>query len=400
MILIKCEGADRKSLSEIDGLQGDLKSLSPKNADKLERSIRNNGFIAPFFIWNNKIIDGHQRLYVLKKRFRKEEYPDTGFPVVYIDAENENDAKHKLLQITSSYGEFNTDDLKNWVKNIDSKLDNFTFRNEEIIIDNIPDDDEDKIIKDDVIDEAEKLFNSGDVYKIGNHIVICDNVKEIGKYGNVITATPDVIIIDPPYEKQELYDLIPEYKNGKLVVFWDFKRFAVSSNAAIKKNWTPQYEFIWDNMTSWYTPNRPLARHKACGVFCEDPLFNFDKAIIKDGKKREAKTVKNTRGKSEYKPLDGASHLSTVYQQNKAQMNTGGHSHGKPVVWLEAIFNGIGGEVYLDYFGGSGSTMAVCEKLNKKSITFEIDPKSCDKIVARYKEICIDNNIKQKIEKI
>src|SRR5699024_5999383 len=139
----------------------------------------------------------------------------------------------------------------------------------------------------------------------------------------------------------------PDYQPGKkLLVLWDFKRFALAGWSAIQKGWTPQYEFIWDNVQSWYTPNRPLQRHKALGVFGDDPFFDTDKGIIKDRKKRQAKTVSNTRGESDYVPLDGAKHIATVEQFPNTQQ-TNEHAHGKPIEWITAIFNGIGGKNYL-----------------------------------------------------
>jgi len=40
MICITCQGADKKSISELEDFQGTLKNLDPKNAEKLEKSIR------------------------------------------------------------------------------------------------------------------------------------------------------------------------------------------------------------------------------------------------------------------------------------------------------------------------------------------------------------------------
>jgi len=52
--------------------------------------------------------------------------------------------------------------------------------------------------------------------------------------------------------------------------------------------------------------------------------------------------------------------------------------------WIEAIFNGVGGECYLDLFGGSGTSMMACEKTNRVCYTMELDPKYCDVIIERW----------------
>lgn len=244
---------------------------------------------------------------------------------------------------------------------------------DESTIDHIPDKPDDPITK------------RGDLVCLGNHRLLCGDstcAADIRKLLDGITA--DVIVFDPPYEITSLYDWIPKASDTqKLCVMWDMYRFGIAPHKAILAGWKPQYEFIWDCVTSWYVPNRPLARHKVCGVFGVDPKFIFEKAIIKDGKKRESKIVHNTRGEMNYEPLDGAVHIRTV-EQFPTTSEDGGHAHSKPCAWIEAIFNGIGGEIYFDMFGGSGTTAIVCEKIGKKSLTMELDPANCDVIIQRW----------------
>ena len=42
------------------------------------------------------------------------------------------------------------------------------------------------------------------------------------------------------------------------------------------------------------------------------------------------------------------------------------------------------GDRVLDLFGGSGSTLIACEKLNRQALLMEIDPKYCDVIIRRW----------------
>jgi len=229
----------------------------------------------------------------------------------------------------------------------------------------------------------------GDIWQLGEHRLMCGDSTSADAVGKLMNGNNwHTCVFDPPYEVESLYaDAMPSPSAGsKLCVFWDFKRFGIGASSAVNCGWEGLYEFIWDNVTSWYTPNRPLARHKTCGVFGDDPKFNFDEAIVKDGKERKAKVVSNTRGKSNYKPLDGAVHLSTVFSLNKASMDTGGHQHGKPIAWVEAIFNGVGGVRYLDLFGGSGSTIIACEKTRRECYTMELDTVNVDVIVKRWQD--------------
>lgn len=124
-IEIKCQGADRLPLDAMIEFQGELKKLSTKNRDKLMASICLKGFIAPIFIWENAgdnfLLDGHQRLKTLI-HMRIQGWDIPLIPVVFIEADDEQDAREKLAVITSQYGEFDMTELNNWIENFDNEL--------------------------------------------------------------------------------------------------------------------------------------------------------------------------------------------------------------------------------------------------------------------------------------
>ena len=96
-----CTSAKRMRLDELTEFQGTLKSLSETDYAKLKQQMIEHGFCVPVFVWQDKILDGHQRLRVL----RKEGWTvKGGIPVDEIQAKDEKDAARKLLAITSSYG--------------------------------------------------------------------------------------------------------------------------------------------------------------------------------------------------------------------------------------------------------------------------------------------------------
>jgi hypothetical protein len=127
-IVVKCKANALLPMEKLLSFQGSLKKLSPKNRDKLKESILRNGFIAPFFIWDDNgeynLLDGHQRLLTLK-HLQKQGWVIPELPVAFVEADNEQDAKLKLLHITSSYGEFQDKELKSWIEdfeNLDKSL--------------------------------------------------------------------------------------------------------------------------------------------------------------------------------------------------------------------------------------------------------------------------------------
>lgn len=60
----------------------------------------------------------------------------------------------------------------------------------------------------------------------------------------------------------------------------------------------------------------------------------------------------------------------------------------KPVAMLENQIQIVSdkGNIVLDLFGGSGSTLIACEKTNRQARLMELDPKYCDVIVKRWQD--------------
>ena len=66
--------------------------------------------------------------------------------------------------------------------------------------------------------------------------------------------------------------------------------------------------------------------------------------------------------------------------------HTGGHATPKPIALCSRAIKSSSreGEIVLDVFGGSGSTLIACEQLNRKCYMAELDPKYCDVIIQRW----------------
>jgi DNA modification methylase len=64
------------------------------------------------------------------------------------------------------------------------------------------------------------------------------------------------------------------------------------------------------------------------------------------------------------------------------------HPTQKPVELIEKALNNSSksGDIIIDVFGGSGSTMIACEKIGRESRLMELDPKYCDVIIKRWQE--------------
>jgi DNA modification methylase len=78
---------------------------------------------------------------------------------------------------------------------------------------------------------------------------------------------------------------------------------------------------------------------------------------------------------------------STLWQEKKPAANRL-HPTMKPVELIErALTNSTkAGDIVLDCFGGSGSTLIACERLNRKARLLELDPRYADVIIRRWQE--------------
>jgi len=69
--------------------------------------------------------------------------------------------------------------------------------------------------------------------------------------------------------------------------------------------------------------------------------------------------------------------------------HTGGHATPKPIALCGRAIKSSSreGEIVLDVFGGSGSTLIACEQLNRKCYMCELDPHYCDVIIQRWETL-------------
>lgn len=126
-------------LDEFVDFQGDLKEISQESLEKLKKRIVSMGFTVPFFVWrcedSLKILDGHQRKLALLS-LKADGWHIPQLPYLEIPAENENEAREKLLAISSQYGDFNVSTLKEWMDELDSDYsDTLRFVSQEITFD-------------------------------------------------------------------------------------------------------------------------------------------------------------------------------------------------------------------------------------------------------------------------
>lgn len=108
---------------ELKQFQGELKKINKLQLEKLKENILREGFIAPIFIWNNNILDGHHRLKALYSLFEEGHEIEGGeIPVVEIKAKNKTQAGKFVLSYNTQYAKMTEEGLKDFIKDFDLNI--------------------------------------------------------------------------------------------------------------------------------------------------------------------------------------------------------------------------------------------------------------------------------------
>jgi site-specific DNA-methyltransferase (adenine-specific) len=229
----------------------------------------------------------------------------------------------------------------------------------------------------------------GDIYKLGNHRLMCGDSTSIDHLEKLCDGQlVDMWLTDPPYNvayEGKTKDALT-IKNDAMGndQFRQFLRDAYVAADAVMKSGAVFY--IWHADSEGY--NFRGAAHDA-GWKVRQCLI-WKKSTMVMGRQ-------DYHWKHEpclYGWKEGAGHLwsadrkqTTILEFDKPSRN-GEHPTMKPVALFEyqMLNNTKGGDIVLDSFGGSGTTLIAAEKNGRYSRLMELDPKYCDVIVKRWED--------------
>lgn len=236
---------------------------------------------------------------------------------------------------------------------------------------------------------ADPVSQAGDIWRLGNHRLMCGDSVSVDDVARLMDGyKADLIVTDPPYNVA--------YQGGtsdKLTIQND----SMSGEAF--------YRFLLDAYTAMFSVAKDGA---GLYVFHADSEgMNFRKAMTDAGFKLAQCCIwvkqSLVMGRQDYhwqhepvlygwKPTGPHRWYSdrkqtTVWNFDRPSRNDV-HPTMKPVALIEyPITNSSrGGDVVLDLFGGSGSTLIACEKTGRHSRLMELDPRYCDVIVKRWQD--------------
>jgi DNA modification methylase len=366
---------------------------SPEQVSQIAASIAEFGFLNPILVDTTAgIIAGHGRLQAAKQLGL------TQVPVVVLDHLME--AQKRAYVIADNKLALNAgwdDDL------LRSEMATLAAENFDLPVIGFSDDELAALLADpnvaegntdeDAVPEAPEtpVSKPGDLWRLGNHLLLCGDSTVLANVERVLDgALADMVFTDPPYNV--------DYGNSAK----DKQRG--TNRTIMNDNLGDSFEkFLYDASVNMLT----VCKGALYICMSSSELHTLQKAFIEAGGKWSTFVIwaKNTftLGRADYQRqyepilygwkqgIDhfwcGARNQGDVWFVNKPVRNEL-HPTMKPVELVERAINNSSKnrDIVLDCFGGSGTTLIACEKLNRQCRMIELDPKYADVIVKRWEE--------------
>jgi 16S rRNA G966 N2-methylase RsmD len=240
---------------------------------------------------------------------------------------------------------------------------------------------------------AEPVTKPGDVWLLGGHRVMCGDSTVLGEVERLMAGTKaDMVFTDPPYgvayegghndkkrqqiqndalDGEDLTSLFHEALITAVTVTTDCAAFYVwfASGKSVETFAAfAQLPLKLRAVIQWYKVRSGL------GAFMSQYIPNCEPCIY---------AYKAGCSPQWFGPTDE----KTVWELQKESCNDF-HPTQKPVALPERAINNSSkkGQLVLDLFGGSGSTLIACEKTGRQARLMELDPIYCDVIVKRWQD--------------
>lgn len=449
-IEINCTGSDTIQLHELTEFQGELKERSAGDIEKIIKSIKKHGFSFPFFVWAhagengnyiNHVLDGHGRLMALKQMAAAgEEIPP--LPCVYVSAKDEAEAKEKLLKLNSQYGHMTAESVAAFLGDIkidfselalpDGVLDLTKLEPEET-----KDDDAAPDLRPDEVADSQR----GQLYRLGRHFLYCGDSTSAEDMAALMQGTrADLIVTDPPYnvdyeDKAELLNkyrdcsrvqkatntkidndkmndtqfteflqkafsvMFEHLKTGGVFYIWYAQLKSIQFETALKNAGGQIRQFIiWVKNHFSLSMTDYQWRHEPCLYGWKNGANHYwdgrrDLTTVYD-EKPDYKKMNKDQLLQEITKLRGDNIPNTIIYEDKPARNEE-HPTMKPVKLFQRLIKNSSKEddAILDPFGGSGTSIIACEKLNRTAYVMELDPHYCDVIRRRWTKWAEENDI-------
>ena len=383
---------EKISIDKIKPYENNAKLHPPEQIEQIKKSIQEFGNNDPIAIdENNVIIEGHGRYEALKQLgFQEAE-------IIRLTHLNEQQKKAYILahnKLTMNT-EFDFDTLNLELDTI-SDFDMSDFGFEKL---DFKDENHQEQIEDEIPDVPEKpKAKLGEIYKLGNHLLMCGdstNIDDLKKLMNDKIA--DITFTSPPYnagktpteskmQKTTKYngnnDDKPHEKylkflNNYLHNTMIFSKYSFMNIQSISNNKIALIELLHKNQNI-YADTIIWDKMLSQPAMAENVLNSeFEYIHIFSQKGNRAIGTKQFRGT-----------LRNIIHFQKQTKNEYHDIHNAtfPLEMALHFVENFSIDSVLDPFGGTGTTLIACEKLNRKCYMMELEPRYIDVIIDRWEK--------------
>ena len=366
-------------IEDLTPYEKNAKRHPQEQVDQIADSIRKFGMNDPIGVWGDKniIVEGHGRYLACKFLGIKE------VPCIRLD--NLTDAERKEYTLihnkTTMNSGFEDDILQEelaWIYEHDKSIDMSKF-DFDLEFEKEPEQDE---IKDELPENP--YSQKGDLFLLNGHKLLCGDSTKKENF-DILTEGKevDLLFTDPPYNV-DYEGTAGKIQNDKMdsESFLSFLKAAFVNAFNACKPGCPFYIFHSDVEELNFLLAIKEAGFKFSQIIC------WVKDTFPLGRKDYHAQVEPIA----YGWKEGAAHYFTSDRTQTTRWDFDKPKHNdlhptmKPVELIcKAIENSSRkGEIVLDPFGGSGSTMMAAEQLKRKAYLIELDEKYVDVIVKRY----------------
>ena len=403
------------SISELKPAERNARRHQEKDIEAIKKSIQEFGFNDPIGVWGpeNTIVEGHGRLQAAKELGLEE------VPVVHLDHLTDEQRRAYALahNRTAELSEWDLEVMDEELAGIfDIDMDAFGFDEfgPEESIDDIQEDDFE------VKTPEEPRTKRGDVWILGEHRLLCGDSTEPAEIAEFLGGCKaDLLLTDPPYNvdytgktkdalkiqndsmddqsfRAFLTDAMnaatPVMKPGAAFYIWHASSEGFNFHAACRAaGLHVRQTLVWVKNTMVLGRQDYHWKHEPCLYGWKDGAAHYftpdrrQTTVIED--QLDFTKMKKDQLVELLKELYSEQTPTSVMHEDKPLVSDM-HPTMKPIkLMARCIKNSTRtGDVVLDLFGGSGSTMIAAEQLGRKCYMVELDPFYCDVIIDRWEK--------------
>jgi DNA modification methylase len=397
--MIDAPKIEQRSVAKLIPYAANSRTHSDAQVAQIAASIKEFGWTNPILVsGDNSIIAGHGRLMAARKLEMEE------VPVIVLD--HLSKAQQRALVIADNQLAMNAGWDMNMLK---AEIEDLNLENFNLELLGFDDDFLDGLLEtapsggntdEDAVPEVPETPKTvlGDVWVLGNHRLMCGDSTSSDAVSKLMAGQkPNTMVTDPPYgvkldqswrdkalgskamgkgnahlvENDDKADWTEVWSlfEGNVAYVWHASSFTdVVMQSLRNAGLEPSQQIIWNKSVMVMGRSDYHFKHEPCWY-----------AIRKN-------QTHNWKGDRKQTTIWDAAPPNHIMGGSKEEKTS--HPTQKPAILYEkAYLNHTNpGEYVYEPFGGSGTSIVVCEKIGRQSLTMELDPKYCDVIIKRWQD--------------